>query len=876
MPRRRKRPEKIVPPKKKKQLKSADQTSRAARRSTEKKKKALSSVVEPPHTKLIASGLAPEILNTSNTTNLRLSSPVICEILHKAQGLITVTVENNYNKVNDNHLKPIGNQYGGVQNVPPSSSKKVPLPEFEQIITASALASTVLFLQHEQTSRRILDLAYLLSSEPIVKFLKQDEYATASLVCITIPAFAFEACESNVFTQRDMLYSAMEQCLSRYSLSASDPNNWNFRKLAIEFAIDIEVHRRSSSLQKTIYWYCTEGKCTEQHIPMQQMFPRPISKTAYLFFADTEGKNHVFAYLTSLFTIQYEDEKIKNPLVLGNFVRDETMIITPEEECCFVKGLVTDNIVNNLMGDGNCWLYSLIMIIPNFAQQICEKQDNQFLVDIIYNARITLQEQIQIFKDREPLVFMVVLKDIITEDGLIKFDHDTALEEFNMLLNSLVPFTKSKKKIYCYVTDNNNNLTKRSEIIDKLVCQNPSMLYRFVAKIYDITIQDDFITGNTAGTIIYRPGGKTSDYQPDGGFKPFRVSSHEKSLLTYYYQESVHTTPYTKSLFINDPNVFSSKVVHSDKEIRSKSPTNGTPTRKKPPPTTTADKINRTPTRKKHPPTTRGDEITRIGLKKINNGLSNVKKKITTTTTDDVLRLDFDHTTLSPKLRDLVHPNNIYDNGDINSANNNNEPLYIGDTISYSTPTGIFGNPRDYRSTRICGFHKEPVGPTNFMLVLGNGELLPRDHFICRDRDKDNKALQGTFRPIETYYIHYECSNTNTSDPFMNTVSDLKNIMEDTVDMINNTPIHNNTPHTPSSQSQLTQSQLRTHLKSIKTLSSPSPSYHQHSSLQSSPTQFPASKISNDDTLLHCSRTNPSSVSTLVSVPLLLDDQTKK
>ena len=60
---------------------------------------------------------------------------------------------------------------------------------------------------------------------------------------------------------------------------------------------------------------------------------------------------------------------------------------------------------------------------------------------------MTLQEQIKLFKEDEPLVFMDILKDVMTEDGLIEFDHDTALEEFNMWLNGLVPFTKSKKKI---------------------------------------------------------------------------------------------------------------------------------------------------------------------------------------------------------------------------------------------------------------------------------------------------------------------------------------------------------------------------------------------------------------------------------------------
>lgn len=93
--------------------------------------------------------------------------------------------------------------------------------------------------------------------------MKQDEYTSASLVCITIPTFAFGACESHVFTWTDTLYSAMEQFLSRYSLSVSDPNDWNFSKPAIEFQIDIEIHRRSLSLQKTIYWYSAEGKCIE-------------------------------------------------------------------------------------------------------------------------------------------------------------------------------------------------------------------------------------------------------------------------------------------------------------------------------------------------------------------------------------------------------------------------------------------------------------------------------------------------------------------------------------------------------------------------------------------------------------------------------------
>ena len=149
--------------------------------------------------------------------------------------------------------------------------------------------------------------------------------------------------------------------------------------------------------------------------------------------------------------------------------------------------------------------------------------------------------------------------------------------------------------------------TKKFKIIDELVFQNERILYPIVAKVYDITIQSDFLTGNIAGTIIYIPGGKISDYQTNGAFRPFRISSHEKSLLTYYYNNQIHTTLYTKSLFINYPNVFSSKVVHSDEEIHLK------------------PKNNRTPT-KNTPPTARADEITEIGFKKIDNRLSNVKK----------------------------------------------------------------------------------------------------------------------------------------------------------------------------------------------------------------------------------------------------------
>ena len=151
----------------KKKMKTADQTSRAARRSTEKKKKALLLVVESPDSKLIPSGLAPKKLDISNSTNLLESSPIICEILDPTQGL--GDVDHNYNKVNDKVFRPIGNQYGGVKNIPPSSSKKVLLPDFEQIITTTALANIVLFLQDEKTSHIILHLASLISSEPIVK-----------------------------------------------------------------------------------------------------------------------------------------------------------------------------------------------------------------------------------------------------------------------------------------------------------------------------------------------------------------------------------------------------------------------------------------------------------------------------------------------------------------------------------------------------------------------------------------------------------------------------------------------------------------------------------------------------------------------------------
>lgn len=41
---------------------------------------------------------------------------------------------------------------------------------------------------------------------------------------------------------------------------------------------------------------------------------------------------------------------------------------------------------------------------------------------------------------------METFKDVMTEDGLLEFDHDTALEDFNMWLNGLVPFTETQKK----------------------------------------------------------------------------------------------------------------------------------------------------------------------------------------------------------------------------------------------------------------------------------------------------------------------------------------------------------------------------------------------------------------------------------------------
>ena len=166
---------------------------------------------------------------------------------------------------------------------------------------------------------------------------------------------------------------------------------------------------------------------------------------------------------------------------------------------------------------------------------------------------------------------MKILKDAITCGALINFDHKTAIADYNMWLNGIVPFTKIEKTRYFFVPDNHKDLMEEEriklEIIDKLVTQNEDMLYWFVTKVYNITIEYHFLKGdidkNLATDIfIYTPKGKATKEEDflrntkKMGL-PFRDPSHEKVLLTYFYNNQVHTTPYTKSMFINDPNVFS-------------------------------------------------------------------------------------------------------------------------------------------------------------------------------------------------------------------------------------------------------------------------------------------------------------------------------
>lgn len=239
----------------------------------------------------------------------------------------------------------------------------------------------MLWIQSNDTSEIILNLASSISSAPIVKNVKQDEYTIASLVFITIPAFAAIACDSYSFTNNDPILTAMKEYSSMYRLPVFKPNNWDFRKLATKFKIDIEIHRRLSSLLKRIYWYTAKVKRRHKDIPEEERFSSPISKTAYLFFADGDGERQIFPYSTSIFTRQYDEEKITNPLVLANYVRVETAIVPRIEESTFAQSLVSDEIVLDLLGDGNCWIYCLIMIIPDFSREICMKKDNQFLVD---------------------------------------------------------------------------------------------------------------------------------------------------------------------------------------------------------------------------------------------------------------------------------------------------------------------------------------------------------------------------------------------------------------------------------------------------------------------------------------------------------------
>ena len=83
-------------------MKTVEQKSRAAKQSIDKKKKEVSTVVESFDSKVIASGLAPEIFDNSNKFDLLVSSPIICEILDPTQGL--GAVDHYCNKVNDPFL----------------------------------------------------------------------------------------------------------------------------------------------------------------------------------------------------------------------------------------------------------------------------------------------------------------------------------------------------------------------------------------------------------------------------------------------------------------------------------------------------------------------------------------------------------------------------------------------------------------------------------------------------------------------------------------------------------------------------------------------------------------------------------------------------
>ena len=128
----------------------------------------------------------------------------------------------------------------------------MPFDHFEQIESPTALADSVLVFQEGHTLQEIFDLALCISSDAIVKMIEEDEYTCASLVFITIPAFASVACDCYEFTSKETIHIAMKEYSSWYSSTVSNPNDWDFSKLASEFKIDIEIHRRSLSLVKKI------------------------------------------------------------------------------------------------------------------------------------------------------------------------------------------------------------------------------------------------------------------------------------------------------------------------------------------------------------------------------------------------------------------------------------------------------------------------------------------------------------------------------------------------------------------------------------------------------------------------------------------------
>ena len=112
------------------------------------------------------------------------------------------------------------------------------------------------------------------------------------------------------------IIQAMKYYYSIYATIRVRSRQQNFKKLATTFKIDIELHINTRKVTN-IYWFIAKGNQKMHFLIENFKFPTPTSKIIYLSFDNANEKKQSFPYKTSMYTIQLQNEKIINLLVLG-------------------------------------------------------------------------------------------------------------------------------------------------------------------------------------------------------------------------------------------------------------------------------------------------------------------------------------------------------------------------------------------------------------------------------------------------------------------------------------------------------------------------------------------------------------------------------